>query len=92
MPGKTGRSKRKQSQLGKNKGSRVSSAATVKQSPASPPEASTPSEALSAPVAPSRATPAAPAHYPYIYSELRRIGILAVIILAILVVLSLVLS
>jgi len=91
MPGKTGRSKRKQSQFVKKKSSRVASTTTVRES-STPPEASTPSEALSTPVAPSRAVPATPAHYPYIYSELQRIGILSAIILAILVVLSLVLS
>jgi hypothetical protein len=65
--------------------------------PVTPPAAETPRPAatVTMPSAPSKPTPAAKsriAEYPYITTELRRIGILAGIILVILIVLALVLS
>ncbi len=84
MPGKTSRSRRKQSPIGRRKSSRVAPAAR---------ETSGAPEAPPAATVPSRAAPAATSEqYSYIYSELRRISILAAIILAILIVLSLVLQ
>ena len=88
MPGKTGHGKRKHTALGKKKKSRrVSPAMAEQEPPVSSSEVPASSGAVSTPV-----TPATPVRYPYIYSELRRIGILSGIILAILVVLTLVLS
>jgi len=88
MPGKTGRGKRKHTPLGKKKkGRRVSPAMAAHEPLVSSPEVPASSEAVKTPV-----TPATPVRYPYIYSELRRIGILSGVILAILVVLTLVLS
>ena len=88
MPGKAGHSKRKYTPLGKKKKSqRVAPATAVPEPPVSSSEVKASSGAVQPPVA-----SATPAHYPYIHSELRRIGILAVVIMAILVVMSLVLS
>ncbi len=88
MPGKTGHGKGKYTPVGKKKKSRrVSLATTVHEPPVSSPEVPASSEAVKTPV-----VPATPVRYPYIYSELRRIGILSGVILAILVVLTLVLS
>ena len=91
MPGKSRR--RHSSQSKKKKWQRGSSAIaaqrqTVAQTykPVSQPEVLAPSASTRAPIAAQTA-----AHYPYVVAELRRIGILAGIILAILVVLALVL-
>jgi len=95
MPGKSRRSKRKHSFQGKRKrsghGSLAISARQMPVSqdyePVSKPEVSAPSPAV-----PTPTTAVATLRYPYITSELRRIGILTGIILVILVVLALVLS
>ena len=88
MPGKSQRSRRKHSFQGKKKKGRRSPPGVVAQQPAG--------IQIDKPVAlPRVAVPAVstptPLRYPYILTELRRIGILAGIILAILVVLALVL-
>ena len=88
MPGKAGRSKRKYTPLGKKKKSqRVAPAKVVPEPPVSSSEVKTSSGVVRPPV-----VSATPAQYPYINSELRRIGILSVVIIAILVVLSFILS
>jgi len=88
MPGKTGRGKRKYSPLGKKKKSRrVSPVMAAHEPPVTSGEVPVTAEVVSPPVA-----PATPFRYPYIFSELRRIGILSGVILAILIVLALVLS
>ena len=95
MPSKSRHGRRKHSFRGKKKKGRRSPPAVVAQrqadiqinKPVAPPKAVTPS--VSAPTP----TPVLTAvRYPYILTELRRIGILAGILLAILVVLVLVLS
>ncbi len=92
MPRKSRRFKMLQSK--RKKGKRHLSAAAVQQrlvaqtsKPVAPPKLSAPSVSAST----SRAT-LTTARYPYIVAELRRIGILAGIMLAILIVLALVLS
>ncbi|MFC2003294.1 hypothetical protein ACFLV4_05060 [Chloroflexota bacterium] len=88
MPVKRGHGKRKHPPLGKKRKSRgVSSATAAHQSPIPPSDVPASSERVSTPVA-----SVTPVRYPYIYSELRRIGILSGLILAILVALALVLS
>jgi len=95
MPGKSRRSKGKHSVRGKRKRSgRGSLAISARQmpvsqayEPVSKPEVSAPS-----PTVPTPTTTVATIRYPYITTELWRIGILAGIILVILVVLYLVLS
>jgi len=93
MPGKSQHGRGKYSaRRGKKKGRRGSSIAAQRQTvvqaykPVSQPKALAPSASIPAPIAAQTA-----AQYPYIGAELRRIGILAGIILAILVVLALVL-
>jgi len=94
MPGKSWQSRRKHSTRSKRKKGRRSPAATVAQQKAIAPahEAVAPPRvaAPSASVHTSKVTPTT-VRYPYIVSELRRIGILAGIMLVILVVLALVL-
>ena len=88
------KSRRKHSSQGKKKkGQRGSSAIVAQQQamaqtykPAPQPKASAPSVSAPTPIAAQTA-----ARYPYIVSELRRIGILAGIMLVVLVVLALVL-
>jgi len=95
MPGKSRHSKGKHPVRSKRKrGGRGSVVSAAQQSPVSQtggpvpqPEASVPSPSTLAPSATVATT-----RYPYIVTELRRIGILAGIILVILVVLALVLS
>jgi len=95
MPGKSRYGKGKHPVRSKRKrGEHSSVARAAQQSPVSQtgepipqPEVSVPSPSTLAPSA-----TVATAHYPYIVTELRRIGILAGIILVILVVLALVLS
>jgi len=92
MPGKS--RQRHQSQSKKRRKKRGSSAIAAQQSPVSETHEPVSQPIVSAPSA-SVATPKATqtaADHPYIVSELRRIGILAGITLAILVVLALVLS
>ena len=92
MPGKSRRSRRKPSRSKRREGSLrtvVAQQPAVPQThkPVSQPKASAPSVSAPTPIATQTA-----AHYPYIVSELRRIGILAGVIMAVLVVLFLVLS
>lgn len=87
MPGKTGHGKKKHPPLGKKKKSRRVSPVAAHQPPVSPPDVPVSSEGVSTPV-----VSATPLRYSYIFSELRRIGILSGVILAILVALALVLS
>ena len=94
MSGKSRRSRGKHAIHGKRKKGKLRhqvivaqpQAVTQAEESASPPEAPVPST--------KKATPAAPVvvKYPYILTELRRIGILAGIMLTILIVLALVLS
>jgi len=95
MPGKSRRGGGKRSFQSKKKKGRRSPASVVSQrqagiqidKPVAPPKVAVPavSEPTPMPVP-------APVRYPYVLTELRRIGILAGIILVILVVLALVLS
>ncbi len=95
MPGKSQRSRRKHSFQGKMKKCRRSPPGVVAQrqadtqidKPVAPPKVTAPS-----PSAPTPTPVLTAVRYPYILTELRRIGILAGIMLAILVVLALVLS
>jgi len=95
MPGKSRRGKGKHPVRGKRRRSGRGSLATATQQPpvsqtyepVSQPEVPAPS-----PTAPTPAATVTTARYPYIITELRRIGILAGITLVILVVLALVLS
>lgn len=88
MPGKAGRSKRKYTLTGQKKKSQgVARAKAVPELTVSSSEVKISSEAVRTPVA-----SATTAHYPYIKSELRRIGILSAVIIVILVVLSFILS
>ena len=92
MPGKSQRKHPSQSKKRKKK--RGSSAIAAQQQPVSQTYEPVSQPVVSAPSA-SELTPKATqavAHYPYILTELRRIGILAGIMLAILVVLALVLA
>ena len=82
MPGKSQRRRGK-----RKKGRRGSLAIAAKQQPVSHPAVSIPSAGVPTPMAMPTAT-----RYPYIAVELRRIAILAGIMMAILVVLALVLS
>ena len=94
MPGKSWQSRRKHSTRSKRKKGRRSPAATVVQPEAiapayeavAPPKVAAPSASVPTP----KVTPIT-VRYPYIGNELRRIGILAGIMLVILVVLALVL-
>jgi len=95
MPGKSRHDRRKHSSQGKKKKGRRSPPGVVAQrqadiqtdKPVAPPKVVTPSAGAPAP------TPVlTPVRHPYILTELRRIGILAGIMLVILVVLVLVLS
>jgi hypothetical protein len=93
MPGKSQRKHLSQSK--KRKKRRGSSAIAVQQQPVaqtyepvSQPVVSAPSPSELTP----KATPSVTTSYPYIVAELRRIGILAGIMLAVLVVLALVLG
>jgi len=95
MPGKSRHGKGKQPVRSKRRSSGHGSSAIVAQQPpvsqayeAVPqPEVSTP-----LPTTPASSAAVSTVHYPYITTELRRIGILAGITLVILVVLALVLS
>jgi hypothetical protein len=92
MPGKSRHHRRRQSAWARKRKERQSPIGTIQQQAAVPiheaaaPKVSAP--ASSVPI--SKVTPAV-ARYPYITGELRRIGILAGIMLVILVVLALVL-
>ncbi len=95
MPGKSQRSRRKHSFQGKKKKGRRSPSGIVVQRQAATQtyKPDIPSKV----VAPTARAPTpmpvlTPVRYPYILTELRRVGILAGIMLAILVVLALVLS
>jgi hypothetical protein len=92
MPGKPQRKHLSQSK--KRKRRRGSSAITVQQQPVSQTYEPVSEPVVSAPPASELAPKAiqTAAHYPYIVTELRRIGILAGIMLVILVVLALVLA
>ena len=95
MPGKSWQGRRRHSARGKKRKVRRSPVAVVVQQQAVAPiqEVATPSK-VSAPAA-ARPTPritVAAVQQPFVVNELRRIGILTGIMLAILVVLSLVLS
>ena len=95
MPGKSRHGKRKHSFQGKKKKGRRSPSDIVVQrqadiqidKPVTPPRMVTPSASAPTPMPVLTAV-----RYPYILTELRRIGILAGIMLVILVVLALVLS
>ena len=95
MSGKSQRSRRKHSFQGKKKKGRRSPPGVVAQrqagiqidKPVTPPKVVAPSVS-----APTPMPVLTPVRYPYILTELRRTGILAGIMLAILVVLALVLS
>ncbi len=95
MPSKSQRSRRKRSSKGKKKKSRRSppvivsqqQAATQTYEPVAPPKVAAPSASAPTPMPVLTAV-----RHPYILTELRRIGILAGVMLAILVVLVLVLS
>ena len=95
MPGKSGQRRGKYSSRGKKRKGKWGSSAVVAQQPAVAPAhepAALPE--VTAPVA-SEPTPVAKpalARYPYIITELRRIGILAGIMVVVLVVLALVLA
>ena len=94
MPGKSRHGKGKHPVRSKRRRSGRSSGAIAAQPPVSQTYEPVPQPEVSAP-SPSAPTPAAAAttaRYPYIITELRRIGILAGITLVILVVLALVLS
>jgi hypothetical protein len=94
MPGKSRQSRRKRSSPNKKRKDRRSSSAIVVQQqavapvhePAALPEVPVPSASV-----PTSTATLTPARYPYIVTELRRIGILAGIMLLILVVLVLIL-
>jgi len=94
MPGKSRHARRRLSRSKKRKGGQVSSAVAAQQpavtqadKPAASPKVSAPSASVPSPLATLTAV-----RYPYIVTELRRIGILAGIMLVILIVLALVLS
>lgn len=94
MPGKSQHGKGKHTVRSKRKSGRGSGAIAAQQPPVSQtygpvpqPEVSTPS-----PSTPIPSATVSPVRYPYIITEIRRIGILAGITLVILVVLALVLS
>ena len=88
MSGKSRHGKGKHRTPSRKKKTRQGSAAIVApQAPISQPEVSASSKSVSTPVASVTKVP-----YPYIVTELRRIGILAGIMLVILVVLALVLA
>ena len=94
MPGKSRHGRRKLSRSKRKKGGHGVSAISTQQrvvaqtsKPAPRPEASAPSASMPT----TMATPIVP-RYPYIATELRRIGILAGVMLAILVILALVFS
>ena len=93
MPGKSRRSKGKHSVRSKRRRSgRGSLAMAPQQLPASQTYEPQPEVSAPAPSVPTPAVTVTTARYPYITTELRRIGILAGITLVILVVLALVLS
>jgi len=83
----TSRSKKKGKQRGFSSIAAQQQAVTQTYKPAPPPKAPVPSVSAPPPIAIQTV-----ARYPYVVTELQRIGILAGIILAILVVLALVLS
>ena len=95
MPSKSRHGRRKHSFQGKKKKGRRSPPGVVAQrqvvtethKPVAPPKVAAPSAS-----APAQMPTLTAVRYPYILTELRRIGILAGIVLAILVVLALVLS
>jgi len=92
MPGKSRRGHLPRSKRGKGRRSRLVTVAqqqAVAQSykPVPRPEVSAPSVSVPAPMPTQTAV-----HYPYIVTELRTIGILAGVMLAILVILALVLA
>jgi len=88
MPGKSRRSRGKHSFRGKKKRGRISPPTIVTQQQAvTPTDESVPPPEVSRRSVPPTVTAV---RYPYILTELRRIGILAGIILAILIVLALV--
>ena len=94
MPRKSRRRRGKRSSQIKKAETRQSPSTTVTQQPTVAPTAEPVS--LPEPVAPSAgestSVPVSAAGYPFIFAELRRIGILAGIMLVILVILALVLS
>ena len=95
MPSKSGHSRRERLARSKKKKGRRSPPVAVAQQPATAPThetAASPRVSVPAAGTPSPGIVAAPAQYPYIASELRRIGILAGITLVILVILALTLS
>ena len=95
MPGKSQRSRRKHSFQGKKKKGRQSPPGVVAQWQAgiqSDKPVASPKVAVPAVSTPTPMPVLTPVRYPYILTELRRTGILAGIMLAILVVLALVLS
>lgn len=95
MPGKSRRDRGKHSGRSKRRRSaRVSSAAAAQQPPVSQTYESKPQPEVPAPLAsvPAPVAKVTAVRYPYIAAELRRIGILAGIMLIVLVVLALVLS
>ena len=95
MPGKAGRGQGKHpTRSKKRKGRRDLPAPVAQQQAASPAREPTITPGVSSPVISAPTTRARPtfARYPHIAAELRRIGILAGIMVVILVVLALVLS
>jgi len=90
MPSKSRHSRGKQSFQGKKKKSKRIPAVTVAQeqatSPTEPP--ATPARRVAPPLSAPTPTPPPAASHPHVAAELRRIGILAGIMLAVLVVLA----
>ena len=86
MPGKSRGARRRLSRNKKRKGRQVSAAITAQQ------QVVTQTDEPSAPARVYAPPATVPTRYPYIVTELRTIGILAGIMLAILVVLALVLA
>ena len=95
MSGKSRRSRGKHSSQSRKKGGKFGASTKVAQQPVATQtyEPVTPSQVAAPSESVSTSMPAPTAvHYPFIATELRRIGILAGIVLVILIVLSLVLS
>ena len=85
MPGKSRQARRRLSRSKKRRERQVSPAVTAQQ------QVVTPAPEPSAPAGVHTPSASVPTRYPYIVTELRTIGILAGIVLAILIVLALVL-
>jgi len=91
MPGKSRHTRRKLSQK-KKKSRHVQPVVAVQQAVTPAPKPQTPKPAAPSAVISTPLATQAEVRYPYILTELRRIGILAGIVVAILIVLALILS